>query len=166
MPYSYNGFKNFISVHFELNFSKDIKILDVGAGAGTYSDLLNANFKNIDGIEIYQPYVDMFELRNKYMNLYIGDIREFDIMPYDYIIMGDILEHLCVYDAQQILNKITLLGKKCLVAVPYMFTQGEEFGNIHETHLQPDLTPEIFLMRYPMMNHLVGDEKYGYYINY
>jgi hypothetical protein len=38
--------------------------------------------------------------------------------------------------------------------------------NVHETHLQPDLTPEIFLERYPMMKLLVGDDKYGYYINY
>jgi hypothetical protein len=32
-----------------------------------------------------------------------------------------------------------------MVAVPYMMEQGEWGGNIHETHYQPDLTPENML---------------------
>jgi hypothetical protein len=53
-----------------------------------------------------------------------------------------------------------------LEAVPYLFEQGEEYGNIYEKHQQADLTPAIFLERYPMMRLLFGDENYGYYVNY
>jgi hypothetical protein len=52
-----------------------------------------------------------------------------------------------------------------MIAVPYLYEQGEEFGNIHETHLQPDLTPEIMLERYPDLKLIYGDENYGYYGN-
>jgi hypothetical protein len=166
MPYSYSEFKQQIKAHLVSCLPRDIKILDAGAGAGTYADLLCSDFIRIDGLEIHAPYIDVFNLRQKYSNLYLGDIREFDISPYDYVIMGDILEHLSVADAQEVLNRIETGGKKCLVAVPYNFPQGEEFGNVHETHLQPDLTPEIFLARYPMMKCLIGDNRYGYYINY
>ena len=57
-------------------------------------------------------------------------------------------------------------GKLVMVAVPYLYEQGTEFGNVHETHLQPDLTPEVMATRYPMLHLLYGDEQYGYYANY
>jgi hypothetical protein len=107
-----------------------------------------------------------FDLNSKYNKVILGDIREFDFRDYDYIIMGDVLEHLSVKDAQQVIKRIQDLDILCLIAVPYNYEQGTYMDNVHETHLQPDLTPEIFLERYPMMKLLVGDDKYGYYINY
>ena len=65
-----------------------------------------------------------------------------------------------------LLNKIHRMGKKAMVAVPYKFEQGEEYGNIHETHHQPDLTVAIMYQRYPMLRLIYGDLRYGYYINY
>jgi hypothetical protein len=79
--------------------------------------------------------------------------------------MGDILEHLTVEDAKSILHKIKVNNQGVMIAVPYLYEQGEEFGNIHETHLQPDLTPEIMLERYPDLKLIYGDENYGYYGN-
>jgi hypothetical protein len=52
-----------------------------------------------------------------------------------------------------------------MVAVPYMMEQGEWGGNIHETHYQPDLTPENMLERYPSLELLYSNEWYGYYIS-
>ena len=63
------------------------------------------------------------------------------------------------------INKITEKKIKCLVAVPYEMEQGELEGNVYETHLQPDLTPDIMLERYPNLKLLIGNERYGYYIN-
>jgi hypothetical protein len=94
------------------------------------------------------------------------NILAFDVSPYDYIIMGDILEHIPKYEAMNLVAKINSAGKKLLIAVPYMYEQGEFEGNIHETHHQPDLTHEIFLERYPCMKLLYKDDGYGYYINY
>lgn len=162
MPYSYANFKGEIGEHIKQNVNQSTKILDVGPGFGIYGLMLVGY--DVDAVEIHQPYIDMFNLNALYINVHIGDIREFDISEYEYIIMGDILEHLTTEEALQFLNKCK--DKKVMVAVPYMFEQGEEFGNIYETHHQSDLTEDIMLERYPMLNLLFGDGHYGYFINY
>ena len=54
MPYSTGYLKGEVKQHFIKNVEKNVKILDAGAGCGTYSNLLKSDFHNMDGIEIYQ----------------------------------------------------------------------------------------------------------------
>ena len=166
MPYSYGLFKDEVKAHFLKNVQNSVSILDVGCGCGTYSHLLKADFPNMDGIEIFPKYAEMFDLHSKYNKLIFGDILEFDFDSYDYLIMGDVLEHMTFIQAKNLLDKITAKDKLCLVAVPYLYVQGTEFENVYETHHQPDLTKEIFLERYPQMKYLCGDDHYGYFVNY
>jgi hypothetical protein len=167
MPYSYGEYKIDVRNHIVDNFPSTTKILDIGAGSGTYGKLLKPHYKLMDAIEIFPNYVEMFKLKDVYDNVYIDDILLFDYSNYDYLIFGDILEHLRFQDAVELLNKIHYEHKKhFLVAVPYMFEQGEEYGNIYETHHQPDLTIGKMYQRYPMLRLLYGDKKYGYFINY
>lgn len=166
MPYSYSLFKNVVKQHFIEHVYFDTSIIDCGAGSGGYSELLRDNYPYFDGLEIYPNYITMFNLVDKYKRLIVGDVLKFDFREYDYAIFGDIIEHLQVEEAQLLLTKLHNVKKKFLVAVPYLFEQAEEYGNKHEIHKQPDLTPEIFLQRYPMMHLLCGDKNYGYYINY
>jgi hypothetical protein len=163
MPYSYSLFKDEVKTYL-LNISTSDKILDVGPGCGTYGIMLN-DTHIIDAIEIYEPYIERFNLSNKYNNVYIGDICKFDFREYDFVILGDVLEHIRLEDSIHLIDKINALGKKCLVAVPYLYEQGEWEGNIHETHHQPDLTPNKMKTRYPSLKLLIGDNNYGYYTN-
>ena len=165
MPYSYDYFKIDVCKHIIKTLPQQSKILDVGAGSGKYGSMLRYNFY-IDALEIFEPYIEQFALKEIYNNVHIGNIIDFNIDTYDYIIMGDILEHLSVEYAHDLLSKIHLDGKKCLVAIPYTMEQGEVNGNIYETHLQPDLTHDVFLFRYPMMKELYRNQEYGNYINY
>lgn len=165
MPYSYSKYKKEVQDLILQHIKPDEVILDVGAGSGSYAELLRPYYGLMDGIEIYPKYVEMFDLTTKYNNLIVGDILGYDFDVYDFLIMGDVLEHMSVEDAQFILNKIESNGQKVLVAVPYMFEQGEEYGNKHEVHLQPDLTPEIMAERYPHLKLVYGDSNYGYYVN-
>lgn len=166
MPYSYSLFKDDVKQSIIDYFPSDIKILDVGCGSGTYATLLREHFPFMDGIEIFPEYVSSFDLLMKYRRVFIGDIREFDISMYDLIIMGDVLEHLSQEDAIALIDRVNNHGINLLVAVPYMYEQGEMYGNSHEAHLQPDLTPEVMSIRYPSLSLIFGDDKYGYYINY
>jgi hypothetical protein len=165
MPYSYHKFKKEIKEKILDNIGTSCKILDVGAGSGCYGDMLYGKYIKIDAIEIFADYIERFKLTEKYNNVIQGNIISFDFLDYDFIIMGDILEHLSITNAQLILSQIESSKKAVLVAVPYLYEQGEMFGNIHETHLQPDLTPEIMTKRYPQLNLLYGDSEYGYYVN-
>ena len=96
----------------------------------------------------------------------LDNIMTFDFSGYDYMIMGDVLEHLSVNDATNLLKVIDEKKIKCLVAVPFLYEQGSYEGNHYETHLQPDLTPKIVQQRYKNLFLLLGNEYYGYYTNY
>lgn len=166
MPYSYDYFKDEFLEHLKNRFDSSMNILDVGPGSGSYGIRLREHFKNIDACEIYEPYVSQFVLKEIYKSVYVNNIVYFDYNAYDYIILGDILEHLSINDAQNLIKDISEHRNYCMVAIPYMMEQGEVGGNIYETHLQPDLTHEIFLNRYPQMRLLFKNDVYGMYVNY
>lgn len=166
MPYSYEYFKSEFYSHLVSNFESDLSILDIGAGCGTYGKLLRKEFSNIDAVEAYEPYIKQFSLDVIYNHVFCIDALEVNVLPYDYIIMGDIIEHLTYAEAQILTNRIHKMGKKMMVAIPYMMSQGAVGGNDYEIHKQDDLTHKIFLQRYPMMHNLFKNEHYGVYINY
>lgn len=165
MPYSSTKFKNEIRQHLLDVTTINDGILDVGPGCGAYGLMLKGE-RMIDAIEIFEEYITRFNLKDIYNNVYNQDIMTFGVMYYDYIILGDVLEHLSVENALTLIDRINVSGNKCLVAVPYLYEQGESEGNVYETHLQPDLTPEKMKSRYPSLKLLYGDEQYGYYVNY
>lgn len=163
MARSFEYYKEDVRNYLIDNFKRDIRILDVGCGEGTYYDLLHQYFNNIDGVEIYRPNIDNYNLESKYNNVYNVDIKDFKYEYYDVIIFGDVIEHLEIDEAQEVLKYAYKRCKEMIVAVPYMYEQGEEEGNLHEIHLQADLTPENMLERYPELELLYGNEIYGYY---
>lgn len=167
MPISFDFYKDVIRDWILYSIPRSSKILDIGPGIGTYSELVRSHGYKMDAVEIWQPYIDTYELNNKYDNVYNDDIlnksAEF-IDQYDFFILGDVLEHLTIEDAQKFIELLQSKNKKYLVAVPYCLEQGEYEGNVYETHLQPDLTPENMLERYPQLKFLCGNELYGYYI--
>jgi cyclopropane fatty-acyl-phospholipid synthase-like methyltransferase len=168
MPYSYAEGKEEFKKHFTETFkyTPNMQILDVGAGAGAYSHLLRSYFNNMDALEIFMPYITEFKLYELYRTVIKDNILSFDVSDYKYLIMGDILEHLTYEQAFDLLSRLHAAGKMFMVAVPYLYPQGECYNNVYETHHQPDLTHQIFMQRYPMMITLWKDDKYGYYINY
>jgi 16S rRNA A1518/A1519 N6-dimethyltransferase RsmA/KsgA/DIM1 with predicted DNA glycosylase/AP lyase activity len=160
MPGSWGYFKHQIHEYLTKNFSKDDTVLDVGCGQGDYYEMLKDHFNSIDAVEIWEPYITQFDLKNKYRNLYNIDIMKFDFDYYDIIILGDIIEHLSREDAVTLLNKITHKCKELIVVVPYYLPQEIVNDNIYERHLQPDLDDQIMEDYYPMikLHNLNGQE--------
>lgn len=163
MPNSYEFFKPEIKRWFLENIPLDRKILDVGCGSAVYSSLLRSAGYRMDAVEIWEPYLEQFHLRDKYDNIFIGDVLNFDIRLYDVIILGDVLEHIEPEKAIRLIQRIKILNKQCIVAVPYQMEQGEYNGNVYESHLQSDLTYEIMKERYPDLQLLFSNQWYGYY---
>ena len=94
MPYSTGYFKTETKDYILENFPKNTKILDVGAGIGTYSDLLKPRgYENMDCVEVFQPYIDQYDLKSKYNNVFNHNIVDSDINfnEYDLVIFGDII---------------------------------------------------------------------------
>jgi len=165
MPESYNYYKEEVKDYLKNHVPLNNKILDVGPGVGTYSILLRDFGYKMDCIEIWDPYVHEFNLKEKYDNVFIGNIMDFDISEYQFIILGDVLEHLTKEDGVELIEKIHNTGKRCLVAIPYTMAQGEYYGNIYETHLQEDLTLDIMGERYPQIEMIYSNSQYGYFIS-
>lgn len=139
------------------NYSPDIKILDVGAGDGKWSHVLNPYFKNIDAVEIYPEYIRSHNLNEKYHKVYQVDIRDFNFEKYDVVIFGDVWEHLSKEDAQQWWSSNKMKVGELIIIVPFSYQQdgdGEfDLGSKNEfgKHHQSDLTVEVMLQRYPML---------------
>lgn len=137
MPWSAAENRDWVLSHVD----ETARVLDVGAGAGIWSDLLRSRVNSIDAVEIFEPYIERFGLKNKYDKIYLGDFKEL-VIPYGYydtVILGDVLEHFEMEDALRVWEKARLIaGRKgqVLLSTPIVdWPQGEEEGNIHEAHL-------------------------------
>lgn len=165
MARSYEYYKEEVKDCLIAWFSPYVKVLDVGAGEGTYYNLLKEYFENIDAVEVFKPNVEKYDLKNKYKQVFNEDIRDFKYEYYDLIIFGDVLEHMSTEDAKKVLKYALERSEMVLVAVPYCYKQGIEEENEYEIHVQDDLTKENMLERYPELGLLIGNEEYGYYVN-
>ena len=77
MATSYSIYKKEITDYLKSNFSKDVKILDVGAGEGTYLPFLQDYFTNIEAVEVFKPNIDNFNLEQRYKKVYNINILDF-----------------------------------------------------------------------------------------
>lgn len=155
--------KKEIKEYLKSKYDRDITILDVGCGEGTYFNLLYPYYTNIEGVEIYKPNIDNYELELKYKKVYNKNIVDMEYNYYDVIIFGDVIEHLSVEDAKKVLKYALPRCKELIVAVPYRYQQGEVDGNEYERHIQDDLTPYLMKKRYPYLELMFGNNEYGYY---
>ncbi len=153
-PHSDPDGKQLILRFIQERFHGRSTFLDVGPGAGVYADLIVPHgFANIDAVEIYEPYIDLYSLRPKYRNIYVGDICTFAFPQkyYDCVIIGDVLEHLSIEDSQRLIARLRDQCMYALFSVPWMYPQDPIGGNEAERHLQPDLTPAVMKQRYPSL---------------
>ena len=159
--YSYNYGKDEVKDFLITMLAPDAKILDVGAGGGTYYKLLGPQY-NWTAVEVWKESAEY--IKQFYNIVYQIDIRDFQYQEdYDLIIFGDVLEHLSVEDAKKVLQNATEHAKSILVAVPYCLPQDALNGNEAERHLQPDLTHDLFNQRYPGFDCIWRNQYYGYY---
>ena len=114
-------------------------ILDVGAGSGTYVNLLRPYFPDthFTGNEIFARYVTQFGLAGLYDEVIVGDVRELELPEVDVIIFGDVLEHMEIHEAQDVWRRARSVVRQAVVVslpiVPY--PQGPVDGNDHEAHV-------------------------------
>ena len=142
------------------NFPTDAQILDVGACDGLWRRLL-PEYPNMDAVEIFPPNAAGL---TGYRRVICADVRGLTYPTYDLIIFGDVIEHMSVEEAQGVLAYAMPRCRDMIVAVPFLYRQGPLYGNAFETHVQDDLTPELFDARYPGFETLVDPGRgYRYY---
>lgn len=162
MSASYDFGKVQITKMVKTTFNKGQTCLDVGTGMGTYYWLFG-DYLKMDGVEAFNDFIDKYELDKLYEHLFNVNIKDLRYKWYDLIIFGDVIEHMSVEDAQQVLEYACPRCADMIVAVPYELEQDAIEGNEYEIHLQPDLTPEIMEERYPYLELVFRSDFYGYY---
>lgn len=143
------------------HFNPGAEILDVGACDGKWRKMLPEY--TMDAVEAFRPNAE--RIKPLYRNVYAMDIRDIRMTygHYDLIIFGDVLEHLQVSEAQAVLAYAKNKSGDILIGVPWRYKQGQLYGNPYEVHIQDDLTPEIFVERYPGFEPVLMGADYGYY---
>lgn len=160
---SYNEGKQEVCEWITKHFRAGATCLDVGAGDGKWADMLG-DYLVMDGVEIFAPYIDQYGLRNKYRKIYNADIVDFKYDWYDLIIFGDVIEHMTVEQAKRVLRYAHTRCDDLVIAVPFMYKQGEERGNKWERHIQDNLTALSFAVNYPGYHILCRPSwNYAYY---
>lgn len=138
--------------------------LDVGACDGKWQGMLG-DWLTMDAVEIFGPNISRHNLKEKYRAVYRVDIADYTYDWYDLIIFGDVIEHMPVERAQQVLKYAENRCRYMIVSVPFLYKQDGLYGNKWEKHIQDDLTPEIFQKRYPGFQMLYQpDKNYSYYV--
>ena len=126
-----------------LNMNKDLKILDVGCGAGEllYS-LSELNFKNLVGIE---PFMNKEEIADKNLRILKKTLHDLNNnSKFNLIIFRHSFEHM--FDQLEILLKTSKLlseNGKCLIKMPL---KGEYIWNRYGTNWVQIDAPRHFLI--------------------
>lgn len=120
------------------------RICDVGAGCGTYRDLcgLHGVLPNAHwtALEVWEPYVQEFQLRTKYDEVVIKDVREADLSSYDLLIFGDVLEHMTREEAKKCVASAPNAWK--ILSIPTShYPQAAVYENPFEVHVEEDWEP-------------------------
>lgn len=113
-------------------------VVDVGAGEGIYSMLMRELTPGArwECVEIWEPYVERFDLAAKYDVVHVTDARCFDFPGGGVVLLGDVIEHLPEQDGRRLLAELRERADHLMVSVPVVhLEQGSVHGNPHEAHV-------------------------------
>lgn len=137
------------------------RVLDIGAGVGTYALMGRFPEQHWTAIEVFEPYVDMFNLRGKYDDVFVDDIRNSNLLDdYNLIIAADMLEHLHKDEAKTVIKNILAHAEQVLIAVPVIHHDQEPGpeGNEYERHIDHWHPEEMrLLLKERIISEITGD---------
>lgn len=164
MPTSISSLEGILKQDFIDSWYSCLSVVDVWAGSWQKWRLLREHTDMMYAIEVWKPYIEQYNLYDLYNSVLEENVMDiYKKVKGKVWIFWDILEHLSIKDAQEIIEYLKKNWYIIYVQVPYMYPQDEAFGNKYEIHLQPDLTEENFNERYPWFKLLARDTEVGLY---
>lgn len=147
MGYSLRGGKPETAQWFKEHEKSISRVLDIGAGSGTYIKLIKEEFnicKDSEwiAVEAWQPYIDEFRLESLYNKVINQDVRKInwnDLGEFSVAIAGDVLEHMTKEEAIILVDQILEHSKTLIISIPIVYMPQDELdGNPFEVHVKPD----------------------------
>ncbi len=136
-------------------------VLDVGPGRGQWYDLLHTFFPTatFDAIEIFEPYVERYQLLKRYRSVCIADVRDRDLEhdPYDLVIFGDVLEHMEKVDAIWVVDNY--VQQHAIISIPIgVCPQEPTEENPYEEHVSTWYTGDVLAAFPQIVSWFVRDD--------
>lgn len=145
-------------------------VVDVGAGAGGWYDFLSPHMvARWVAVEVWEPYITRFGLKDKYHLVINADARTLNPFPAsDLVIFGDVLEHMTDLEALGCWQLARSRAQWVVASLPVYerYEQGPLEGNPYEEHLH-HWDVESFLDAFPgVLAHSprVGDSCAGAFL--
>ena len=116
-----------------------VQVLDIGPGQGTYFDLAARVGQRWEALEIWEPYIERYALRERYARVVVEDVRQHDwtLDSWDIVIFGDVVEHMTRADALAVWDAALAHSAYLLLSIPIVdCPQGAAEGNPFEVHVE------------------------------
>jgi predicted TPR repeat methyltransferase len=134
------------------------RILDIGAGSGTYINLIKIKNRVCEsaewvGVEAWPEYINRFELKDKYSQVINQDARALDwntLGKFDVAIAGDVLEHMTKAEAVTLVDQILDHCNTLIISIPIIhMPQDAVEGNPFEVHVKDDWSHDEVMSTWP-----------------
>jgi predicted TPR repeat methyltransferase len=134
------------------------RILDIGAGSGTYINLIKIKNRVCQdaewvGIEAWAEYVEKFNLQHKYNRVINQDVRTVDwnsMGKFDVAIAGDVLEHMTKSEAVELVEHILDHCATLIISIPIIHMPQDAIeGNPYEVHVKDDWSHDEVMATWP-----------------
>jgi cyclopropane fatty-acyl-phospholipid synthase-like methyltransferase len=173
MPSSSKEGKSIIREWIE-EFSLEVHtVMDLGVGEGTYHKFFcrkNPILKHAKwiGIEVWQPYIELYSLETTYNHIEQNDIRLVDYQKFgtiDLVFAGDVLEHMTKEEAVSLIKKLSANAKRVIISIPIVhYPQDEVDGNPFERHVKDDWSHQEMLETFPQITKFWQGKVIGVYL--
>ena len=143
------------------------KVLDIGAGAGTYPALYRDSLKGCKwvGVEIWEPYKVKYDLDIHYDTLLIGDARLMKFNYYDVCFLGDVLEHMTKEEAVALVERLKESCTYIIISIPIIdYPQEGINGNPYEAHIKDDWSHKEVVKTFPGIQEFWTGQTIGVYL--
>lgn len=149
MGYSLRGGKPETAEWFRQHQQSINRVLDIGAGSGTYARLIKQEFNlchsaEWTAVEAWDDYIRKFDLANLYDHVINQDVRTLDwdkMGHFSVAIAGDVLEHMTKQQAIELVDRVLQHADTLIVSIPIVYMpQDAVEGNPFEVHVKPDWT--------------------------
>jgi hypothetical protein len=167
VPYSSESGKGFIEELFTQ--LKPYSVLDVGAGSGTYARRLQHLCTPSAwwaAVEIWEPYVEKYGLRELYHTVEVADARTWQPeRKYNVCILGDVLEHMEKEEAIAVFERMRKHADHVVISIPLgHYPQDEYEGNPYERHVTDNWSHEDVVDAFGEPNAYQIENEIGVYV--
>lgn len=120
MPYSDPESREWVRSAVKQMSETPHRVLDIGAGVGIWESSLRPILPRarFTAVEVFEPYVQKFFLRDLYESVIIEDARDIELPEADLVVMGDVLEHMPVHDAVDLWGRALAAAPAVVATIP------------------------------------------------